>query len=234
MKKASSVLIWTLFILLAFRPVGILIASCFGYSFELISMPAYTVAIAVLSVCTFAFDIAAKDKEKVAALYIVTAILTPLSLVSWIINLFACCKIVVAVSGLVSAIFCCCLTVRYRKNSGMKTTAAILYALLILFFSCLSFFMLIFGNIGQNTVVRTLESPSGKYCAQVIDSDQGVFGGDTLVDVYEKRGINLILFKIEKKAQRVYFGEWGEFENMKIRWKDDNCLVINSVEYEIE
>ena len=66
MKKASSVLIWTLFILMAFRQVGTLIASCFGYSFELISMPAYTVAIAVLSVCTFAFDIAAKDKEKEA------------------------------------------------------------------------------------------------------------------------------------------------------------------------
>ena len=31
-----------------------------------------------------------------------------------------------------------------------------------------------------------------------------------------------------------YFGEWGEFENMQNYWKDDNCLVINSVEYRIE
>ena len=116
----------------------------------------------------------------------------------------------------------------------MKITASILYALLILFFSCLSFFMLIFGNIGQNTVVRTLESPSGKYCAQVIDSDQGALGGDTLVDVYKKSGVNLILFKIEKKPQLVYCGDWGEFNNMKIHWKGNNCLVINSVEYEIE
>ena len=45
---------------------------------------------------------------------------------------------------------------------------------------------------------------------------------------------NLILFKIKKKPQRVYFGDWGDFKNMQIYWKDDECLVINSVEYGIE
>lgn len=50
----------------------------------------------------------------------------------------------------------------------------------------------------------------------------------------QEGGINAIIFKIEKKPQRVYFGDWGEFVNMQIYWKDDGCLVINSVEYEIE
>ena len=98
----------------------------------------------------------------------------------------------------------------------------------------ISFIFLTFGNIGQNTVVQTIESPNGEYYAQVIDSDQGALGGDTLVDVYQKSGINAFLFKIEKKPQRVYWGDWGEFENMQIYWKDDNRLVINSVEYEIK
>ncbi len=93
---------------------------------------------------------------------------------------------------------------------------------------------LTFGNIGQNTVVKTVSSPSGKYYAQVIDSDQGALGGDTHVDVYQECGINALLFRIEKNPRRVYFGDWGEYENMKIYWKDDNCLVINSVEYEME
>lgn len=97
-----------------------------------------------------------------------------------------------------------------------------------------SFITLIFGNIGQNTVVQTVESPNGKYYAQVIDSNQGALGGDTLVDVYKKSGINFILFRIEKKPQRVYFGDWGDFENMQIDWKDNGCLVINSVEYQIK
>ena len=53
-------------------------------------------------------------------------------------------------------------------------------------------------------------------------------------DVYKNGGINAIIFKIEKKPQRVYFGDWGEFKNMQIYWESDDCLVINSVEYSIE
>ena len=117
---------------------------------------------------------------------------------------------------------------------ALKIVALVLSALMILPICFFSFIALIFGNIGQNTVVQTVESPSGKYYAQVIDSDQGALGGDTLVDVYQDCGINAILFKIEKKPQRVYFGDWGEFNNMQIHWKDDNCLVINAVEYEID
>ena len=105
---------------------------------------------------------------------------------------------------------------------------------MILPISFFSFIALIFGDIGQNTVVQTVESPNGKYYAQVIDSDQGALGGDTFVDVYERGKINAILFQIENEPQRIYSGDWGEFKNMQIHWKDDNCLVINSVEYEIE
>lgn len=82
--------------------------------------------------------------------------------------------------------------------------------------------------------MKTVESPSGKYYAQVIDSDQGALGGDTLVDVYQDCEKTALIFKVDKKPQRVYSGDWGEFENMQIDWKDDNCLVINSVEYEIQ
>lgn len=94
--------------------------------------------------------------------------------------------------------------------------------------------MLTFGNIGQNTVVKNIESPNGNFYAQVIDSDQGAFGGDTLVNVYEKREIDTFIFKLKDKPQRVYLGEWREYESMHISWKYDKCLVINSVEYEIE
>ncbi len=116
----------------------------------------------------------------------------------------------------------------------LKIIALVLSALMVLPIGFISFIFLIFGNIGQNTVVQTIESPSGEYYAQVIDSDQGALGGDTLVDVYKNGGINAIIFKIEKKPQRVYFGDWGEFKNMQIYWESDDCLVINSVEYSIE
>jgi len=98
---------------------------------------------------------------------------------------------------------------------------------------CLCFIALTFGGIGQNTVVQTIESPSGRYYAEVMDSDQGALGGDTFVDVYQQGGVNTILFKAQKKPQRVYAGDWGEFETMQIHWKSDDCLVINAAAYEI-
>ena len=126
------------------------------------------------------------------------------------------------------------MTIKYGKPLALKIISLTLSALMVLPIGFISFIFLIFGNIGQNTVVQTVESPSGKYYAQVIDSDLGALGGDTLVDVYEKSGINAIFFKIEKKPQRVYFGEWGEFNNMQIYWKDNECLIINSTEYKIQ
>ena len=101
----------------------------------------------------------------------------------------------------------------------------------VIFFA---FMMLTFGIIGQNTVIKNIESPNGNFYAQVIDSDQGALGGDTLVNVYEKRGIDTFIFRLKDKPQRVYLGEWREYESMHISWKNDKCLVINSVEYEIK
>ncbi len=84
-----------------------------------------------------------------------------------------------------------------------------LSSLLLPALAIFSFFALTSGSIGQNTVVETVESPGGKYYAQVIDSDQGALGGDTFVDVYQSGEINALLFKIEKAPQRVYSGDWG-------------------------
>ncbi len=234
MKKTMSSLMCLLFSLTILYPAGVIITACLGYSFELISISVFAVAIAVLSVCIVILDLVFKNQLESKTVQILLAIITPLSLINAVFYIFACPQIWVIASALLSAACCCYLTVKYGKPLSLKITALVLSALMILPIGFFSFIALIFGNIGQNTVVKTVESPNGKYYAQVIDSDQGALGGDTLVNVYEKSGINAILFKIEKKPQRVYFGDWGEFENMQIHWKDDRCLVINSVEYEIE
>lgn len=234
MKKAISILMCVLLSLTILYPAGVVITACFGYSFELISVSAFAIAIAALSVCIVILDLVCKNTLENNTIRILLGIITPLSLINAVFYIFKCSQFCVIVSVLLSTGCCCYLTVRYGKPLTLKVVALVLSALMILPICFFSFIALIFGNIGQNTVVQTVESPSGKYYAQVIDSDQGALGGDTIVDVYKKSGINSILFKIENKPQRVYFGEWGEFENMQIHWKDDNCLVINSVEYEIE
>ena len=234
MKKAISILMCLLFVLTILYPAGIIITACFGYSFELISVSAFAIAIAALSVCTVVLDLICKNTIENNTIRILLAIITPFSLINAVFYIFECSQIWVIASVLLSAVCCCYLTVKYGKPVALKIVALVLSALMILPICFFSFIALIFGNIGQNTVVQTVESPSGKYYAQVISSDHGALGGDTLVDVYQDCGIHALIFKIEKKPQRVYFGEWGEFNNMQIYWKDDNCLVINSVEYEIE
>ncbi len=233
MKKVISVLICLLFVLTALYPVGIAITACFGFNFELISISAFAIAIAVLSICAVILDLVFKNTFKNNVMHILLAIITPLSLINAVFYIFECPQIWVIVSVLISAGCCCYLTVNYGKPVVFKTISLVLSVLMAFPIVLFCFIALIFGNIAQNTVVQTIESPSGKYYAEVIDSDQGAMGGNTFVDVH-KSGINIILFKIEKNFSRVYSGNWGEYKNMQIHWKNNGCLVINSVEYEIE
>lgn len=102
---------------------------------------------------------------------------------------------------------------------GIMTVGLLVLAILLPF-------ILSVGGLAENTVVQTLESPDGTYIAQVISSDQGAMGGNTLVEVYPKGK--------PRQKQRVHMGEWGEHSTMEICWKTDTCLVINGVEYPIE
>ncbi len=129
----------------------------------------------------------------------------------------------------------CAFFLIYEHGHGkvIKTVFGILSLLCICFFCVVLFFRLLFGNFGENTVVKTVESPNKEYYAEVIDSDQGALGGNTFVDVYEKSIIKTPILTVCKKPKRIYSGKWGEYKKMQIYWKDDTCLVINSVEYKI-
>lgn len=234
MKKAMSILLCLVFGLTILYPAGVIITGCFGYHFALFSVPGFAVGLAALSVPVVILDIACRNTTENSVLQILLAIITPLSLINSVFCVFACPQIVVIASLLLSTGCCCYLTAKHGKPLGLKISALVLSALMVLPIGFFSFMLLIFGNIGQNTVVQTVESPSGKYYAQVIDSDQGALGGDTLVEVHQDWELNALLFQISKEPQTVYFGEWGEFQNMQVYWQDDHCLVINSVEYEIE
>ncbi len=234
MKKAMSILTCLLFVLTILYPVGVIITACLGYSFELISVSAFAVAIAVLSVSIVVLGLVHKNTLENKTIQIILAIITPLSLINAVFYIFESPQIWVIASVLFSAGCCCYLTIKYGKPLALKIIALVLSALMILPVGFLSFIALIFGNIGQNTVMQTVDSPSGKYYAQVIDSDQGALGGDTIVNVCEKWELNGIFFKIKKDPNRVYMGPWGEAFDMQISWIDDRHLLINNVEYEIK
>lgn len=234
MKKAKFLLIWVLFALTFLYPAGACISTVLGYRFELSSISGFVGAIAALSLCIVILDIVNRGAPQSKAVQILLAVMPPLSLVSTVFFILQCPKIWVIICTLFCTGCWAYLAIRYGKPLALKWVALGQCAVLILPICFFSFIALLFGNIGQNTVVQTVHSPSGKYYAQVIDSDQGALGGDTFVDVYEESGIHTILFKTQKKPQRVYIGEWGEFNNMQIYWKDDHCLVINGTEHKTE
>lgn len=234
MKKVLSVLMGVLLVLTMLYPAGAALTAGFGYTFELVSVFAFAVALVALSVCTVVLDLVCKGTHENGWVQISSAIIPPLSLINAAFYIWKRPQIGVIAGALISVGCCVYLAIKHGKPPALKTAMLTLSALMLLPLGFFGFFALTLGRFGQTTVVQTVESPSGAHYARVIDSDQGALGGDTYVDVYQKRAIDAFLFRIEKKPQRIYSGDWGEFETMQIYWQDDDCLVINAVEYAVE
>lgn len=234
MKKAMSVLVYLLFVLTILYPVGVITAARVGYSFELASVTAFAIIIAALCLSIVVINLAFKICLDNKMVQIILSVSTPVSLINAVFLIFSCPKICVIASVFLSAGCCCYLTFKCVKNLSVKFPALVVSASMLLPICVLSFFIFLLGNFGQDTIVQTVESPNGKYYAQVVFSDQGALGGDTQVYVYNNSSINLVFAKIKKKPRSVYFGEWYEYKKLQICWNEENCLIINGVEYEIE
>lgn len=238
-KKITKLLHYVLFSLIALLPAGKLITAIFGYTFALFSIPVFAVVTALLAVCTVVLSIIQKEPIYDRGFNVVLALLTPLSLINAVVLFVECVQADIIFRGTVilCCIVCTACCIALDIMNGQKRLRKIITLVLTLLLSIpvgyIGFIALIFGGIRQDTVVQTVRSPEGTYYAEVIDSDQGALGGDTIVNVREDKGFDALLFKVEKKPQRVYFGQWGEFMDMEVYWKNNNCLVINSTEYEI-
>lgn len=233
MKKANLVLLCLLFGFTILLPLGTLMTVWFGYKLEFVSVTGVAFFLAVLSASVVFLSRIYGIEVNKKAIHIILIAIAPLSLLNAAFFMFESHRIPVVVSVLISAVCCCSLTVNHGKSNILRTVTLSLSVLMALPIGFFSLSLLVFGNFVRTTVVKTVVSPNEKYYAQVINSDQGGLGGDTIVDV-RNNGFNAIIFQINKKPQRVYQGEWGEFEDMQIYWKDNSCLVINSVEYNIE
>ena len=233
MKIALSIMMCLLLVLTLFYPVGIFVSAHFGYTLRLLSVSAFSIAIAVLSIGIVVLDAVFRNKVKNIVLCVLLSLAAPLSLISGAIYFITCHKAVVIASVIVSIGCSCYLTAKHARPLALKIVALVLSGFMILPLGFISLLVLLFGNFGENTVVQTINSPCGDYYAQVIDSDQGALGGNTFVEVYTKNSIDMFFFQIEKNPQRVYSGDYGEYKSMQIYWKDDGCLVINDVSYQI-
>lgn len=232
MKKMIPALGCVLFGMVLLLPVGTLLSGCFGYRFELSGVTAVAAAVVAVCLTVWLIVLGGGEKEPIesGAVKVLLALLVPLSLINAAFAIFVCREICEILSAFVCAGCCLVLTIEHGKPTALKIIALILFVIMVIPLGFFGLFSLMF----QNIVVKSVESPNGAYYAQVVDSDQGALGGDTLVDVFEKKQINLLAFKLYKEPQRVYSGDWGEFYDMEIYWKGDHCLVINGAQYEIK
>lgn len=232
-KKAVIALYSILFCSVALLPLGFLLSSLFGRSFELSDYPVFAILTAFLSVSSVISSVVSGNDFKSKTTEILLSLSAPLSLINAVLYIIECRKISVVASVFICFVFCFFLAVKHSKPLALKIIALTLSGLMVLPACFFTFISLTVGNIGQNTVIQSVESPNGKYHAEVIDSDQGALGGNTVVNIYKNDDIDLFAFKIKTKPHTVYCGKYGEYRDMQIYWKNDNCLIINSAEYEI-
>ena len=233
MKKTMHGILYSLLGLTALYPAGTILCYLLDYRFLLLSNDGFAVFLGLFSSCAVILSLVfPTEVSKTAGT--VAAFMPFVTLVSCFFLLHS--KIgVIGVAGLLVAFVCACaMTLKYAKNLAMKIVVLVIGIVLAVHVGFLGFLAMIFGSIGKDTVVQSVESPNGAYIAQLVDSDQGALGGDTLVLVYEQNNIDLFFLRIEKEPQLVYSGQWGAFKQMKLEWKNEHCLLINETEYEIE
>lgn len=235
MKKSAMIINYVLLFTVFLLPVGKIICACFGYNFELASNAVYSALIAVLSVSAVIVNLIAKTSVTNKFLGVLFAIIAAVFLLGCCFYLLEIKTIKFIVCTLIGVTCCFIFTAKFGKPLALKIVSLVISAIMVINLAFFGFIGFAFGGIGVNTVVKSIDSPNGKYFAQVISSDQGALGGDTVVQVSSKQDlINLLVLRVYKKTQTVYFGDWMEHKGMTVYWKDDDSLIVNSTEYQID
>ncbi len=213
-------------------PAAAIIASLFGCGFILASYPAYAVlcAVTALIMLVAAFVPCEEKINKVTSVF--SALLPFTALISMFMLLLKSMNAVTVIAAIICFLCCFFAAAGLAYPLGLKIASLASAATLTCACLYIGFYIYIFSGIVSNTVVKSVESPSGKYVAEVIDSDQGALGGDTLVEV-RRKNINLIVAEIKGCSRQIYIGEWGEFENISVYWIDDDHVIVNNREYKI-
>lgn len=124
----------------------------------------------------------------------------------------------------------------YLHPMWLKVTSIIVSVLLSAIISFVLFFTVFFAlfPLGVSTVLRTVDSPDGNYCAYLIVNDAGATGGSTDVGILRKGDvIHLGLCDYKPNMHYVFSGSWGSQNSITIEWKDNKTVVINGTQYSV-
>ena len=232
MEKRASLLLGGLLSMCLVYPLLLLLGACFN--FEVIVRNwgmhgvVFTAAFILLSAHVLRCE-TVSSAGSVLAVFLLPASVLHAFFWTWGVGRFW----LAALLSLLWVGFAAALMMKHAKSFGGKNVAYVLSLLLLL--PTLAGVLLLPFTFGSNTVTQTVISPEGGYRAEVLDSDQGALGGDTIVRVYDtQKQWDTIVFLVRKKPQVVYWGDWGEFETMKLQWESEQILLINGRAYEVE
>lgn len=231
----------SIFVLNVLLPAGTLITGVFGYTFELFN---YFVMGAITTAFSLFFMIFTIRKRSFVKRCYKKSWFIALSVIAFINYIFyglifdddVALFIDLLIPGIMIINFIFTVIINMLlSDTKARLIANIIAVLVIVIPLCFySFFMVLFGGMGYVKVVRSVPSPNGRYIAEIVDINQGALGGDTVVQINENKGLNCFVFKIEKKPNGIYYGEWGEFETIDVSWENDDFVLIDSVRYRVE
>jgi len=236
MKKLLTVSAFASLVLNIFPPLATLCVLALGYSFQLSSYSIYTIVVAVLSLAfTVLSFLCGEDTGKTVA---VIASLQPLLVILNCIFCFFKCPSddiwaigITMMASLLFAVICAMKAGVHGALNGICISVSLLAVIPVAIFG---FFVAVFGGFAVNTVVDTIPSPDGEHCVEVVYSDHGALGGDVFVRVARESIVDTVIFKIEKKPETLFVGEWDEYKGLNIRWKDNDSVILGSTEYEVD
>ena len=215
---------------------NLLIEILFGFSeyhFELTNYVGFSLVLAALWVILVMLDFSKKIIFENEYFGIMLSLTLPMTVINILFFLFLELSWIVAACMIICFFCCLIMVIKHGKSTVLKIISVVLSGLMLIPVCFFTFIFFLFGNIGQNTVVQTIKSPNETHYAEVIDSNQGALGGDTIVKVYGTKGVDTPIFRVYKE-QTVYIGEWGEFKDMEVYWENKGILMINGIRIEVE
>ena len=239
-EKIYSSLFQIAFVLNGFFPICALISTLFGYEFSLFNYP--VMAIITMAVTLVFMVFAKRKRDYVIEHYkkIYFPILPVLAFLNFIFYFkgynseSSYVTIIFSAVMILDFVFAVILNFIISDTKARQITNIIAVIVLVIPLIIGLLFVTLFGSIGYVKVVRSVPSPNGEYIAEILDSNQGALGGDTIIQIQEDKGINCLIFKIEKKPNRIYYGEWGEFDDIDVRWENNEVVLIDAVKYPIK
>ena len=213
-------------------PVLLLLGECFGFYVRVRSWGTHSVIFTLIYTLLCLRVLREDSKSKVGS--ILSCLLFPASALHAAVWTVGFARFwLAALLSLVWVVFSAIIMIKNVRSLGAKIAVYLPSALILL--PTMLFMLFLPFALGYRMAVRTITSPERNYRAEVIDVNEGALGGATIVEVYDlRKQFDGVIFLFQKEPQVVYYGDWGEFETMKLEWESEQVLLINGHPNKVE